>query len=114
MFTVSEIKKLIKENNIAKFYNDRYWRRLSKQIIQEQHGECQYCRAKKKYSPAVLVHHVKELKKYPELAYSRFYIDEHGNSQRQLVALCQNCHEEQHPDRFHFRGRGKFRNEELW
>lgn len=114
MYTLSQIQNLIDKNNISAFYNDRHWRRLAKSIIAEQHGECQYCKSKGKYSLAVLVHHAKELKKYPELAYSKYYIDKHGERHKQLVALCQSCHEEQHPDRFKKQNKKHFTNEERW
>lgn len=100
MYTPSQIKKLITENKIADFYNDWFWRKLSKQIIKEQHYECQYCKEKKKHSRATMVHHVKHLRRFPELAYSRYYYDQYGQH-KQLVATCHECHEEQHPDRFH-------------
>lgn len=114
MYTISQIKKLIAKNNILAFYNDSYWRRLSKSIIKEQHGECQHCKENGKYSPAILTHHVKELRKHPELAYSRYYVDTNGIKHRQLVALCNDCHEKEHPNRFHKKKSSKFTNEERW
>ena len=115
MFTVEQIKKLIAEDRVADFYNDKYWRRLSHDIILENHNECEYCRKRGKYSPARLVHHVKHMKKFPHLAYSRYYTDENGVRHKQLVALCQQCHEAEHPERrWGKHNANKFTNEERW
>lgn len=111
MYTTDEIRKLIACGEVEKFYKDLYWRNLSRTIIKEQHNECQLCKKKGKYSRAVLTHHVKPLKDFPELAYER-YQDADGK-ELQLVALCQMCHEEEH-DRCRFRGSGGFTNPERW
>lgn len=115
MLTVEQIKKLIAENRIEEFYNDKFWRRFSKKIIEENNFECEHCRRKGKYSRARLVHHVKHLKKFPHLAYSRYYIDENGVRHKQLVPLCQHCHELEHPERRRStKSSTKFTNEERW
>lgn len=111
MYTVEQIRKLIAEGKTYDFYNDSYWRRLSHEIMKEQHNECQICRKRGKYTPAVLIHHVRELKQSPELAYSRWQDEEH--KQLQLIALCQQCHEEQHPNRFGNKGE-HYSNDEWW
>ena len=113
MYTVTQIIELINKGNIQAFYNERFWRSFSKQIIKEQHGECQYCKRRGKYTKATLVHHVKHLRIHPELAYSRYYEDEQRNKHRQLVALCHSCHEEQH-ERIKVKNSNLYRNEERW
>ena len=112
MYTVTQIKNLIVNCETEKFYNDRYWRKLSKEVIAENHYECEYCKRRGKVSKAEAVHHVKHLKKYPELAYQKFYVDKNGIKQKQLVPLCRACHEYAH-------GRTakpakKFTNDERW
>lgn len=100
MLTVEQIKKLIEDNRLDIFYNSKYWRRFSKEVKREQNNECQICKSKGRYSPAKILHHVKHLKDRPDLAYSRYYIDENGVKQRQLLAVCFKCHEEEHDRQF--------------
>ena len=95
-FTVEEIEKLIADNRLDIFYNSRYWRWFSHQVRKEQNNECQFCKSRGKYSRARIAHHVKHLKERPDLAYSRYYIDENGVKHRQILASCFNCHEEEH------------------
>lgn len=95
-FKPEEILKLIAENRLDLFYNSRFWRRLAHEVMREQNNECQLCKARGRYAPAKIVHHVKHLKDRPDLAYSRYYVDEQGNKQRQLLALCFACHEKAH------------------
>lgn len=107
MYTLSKIKEMISKDNVYPFYNDRYWRYLSADVIRENNGECYLCRQKKKVVPAVLTHHVKPLKKFPQFAYSKFVENE-----IQLMPLCHDCHEMLH-DRGIYQKR-RFNNEELW
>ena len=95
-FTSDEITRLIADDRLDLFYNSRYWRRLSHDVMLSQNNECQLCKARGRYSPARIVHHVKRLKDRPDLAYSRYYVDENGIKQRQLLALCFACHENEH------------------
>jgi 5-methylcytosine-specific restriction endonuclease McrA len=82
------------------FYLSPAWQHKRKQILQRDHHECVYCKAKGKHSRAVIVHHVKHLDEYPELALSDYYTDEHGVQHRQLVSVCRDCHETVcHPER---------------
>lgn len=112
MYTTEQIKALIAAGQTAEFYNDKFWRRLSKKIIKEHHGECQLCRAEHRLTAATLVHHVMHLKDRPDLAYSRTYSDETGEH-IQLMPLCHDCHERIH-------GRGVYAvypgytNDERW
>ncbi len=112
MYSVIQIKNFIEENRLDKFYNNRAWRNLAKKIRTNSNNECQICKSKGKYSPATTVHHVLHLKKFPQFAYTEFYIDEKGKKQKQLVALCHECHEEQHSKKKVCKQ--KFTNEELW
>lgn len=112
MKTINEIKELIRLNRVDEFYNDKYWRHLSGSIIKEANNECELCKRRGRYARAELVHHVKPLRQFPMLAYSRYYTDKNGVQHKQLIALCRSCHEEQHPERH--RASRSFTNEERW
>ena len=75
------------------FYGDKYWRRLRNEVIKDDKYECQIHKARGQYRKANTVHHVKHLKEYPELAMERFYVDDKGVKQRQLLSVCKHCHE---------------------
>lgn len=114
MLSVAEIKKLIENHQIAKFYDDIDWRLLSEEVRREYHNECQICKAKGKITPAVITHHVKHLRQHPELAYIKKYVDKDGKEQIQLLPVCFACHEEQHPERRWSKRTGKYVNDEKW
>ncbi|MCD7730302.1 MAG: HNH endonuclease [Oscillospiraceae bacterium] len=115
-YTTEQIKKLIYQHRLDKFYNDRFWRHLSAEIKAEQR-ECQRCKRYGRVGKADVVHHVKHLKQAPELAYSRYYTDKDGVRTRQLEVLCYQCHNDVHPEK---RGQykrakhPKFTTEEKW
>lgn len=79
------------------FYVWSKWLITRTLVLKHDKYECQDCKARKRYSKAVLVHHEKHLKVRPDLALS--LVDEHGN--RQLTSLCKPCHELRHPERSH-------------
>lgn len=115
----SWIKKLIKDNEIWKFYKTDDWEELRDDVLKDAHWECQHCLRKGKYTRAVMVHHINEVRKRPDLALTREFI--HPITKQRiinLVALCNSCHELEHPDRFGNyrvqRGIEKFTNEERW
>lgn len=82
------------------FYLTREWRHLRKEVLSADKYECQYCKAKGKYTRATHVHHVKPIDRFPELRLCSYYIDERGIRRRQLVSCCRLCHEiEGHPER---------------
>ena len=111
---MDELIVLIDCNKLYEFYNSRYWRRLSHEVIKEQNNECQLCKARGRYTRATIAHHVNHLRERPDLAYSRLYIDENGKKQRNLLALCHACHEKEHGRVFkgNTRERKGFTNEE--
>lgn len=78
------------------FYTSPAWERLRAEVLRDDRYECQHCKARGLYARANTVHHVKPVRKYPELALSRYYIDDQGKLQRQLVSLCFACHEKEH------------------
>lgn len=116
MFTTENIKKMVADNRLDLFYNSRAWRNLSSEVRREQNNECQYCKAKGKVKPAEFVHHVKHIRQFPALAYSKYFTDENGKKQRQLVCCCYWCHEEKHGRTFISSGvvRERYTNAEKW
>lgn len=114
MYSITEIRQLIRNKETSKFYDDNDWRILSATVRKEYHNECQLCSKKGKVRRAVITHHVRHLKDYPELAYSRTYIDDSGKEQIQLLPVCFACHEECHPERRWGKRENKYTNDERW
>ena len=87
---------------------------LVNKILEEEHFECEICRETGKYKRAYLVHHVRFVRKYPYLALSKYYTYK-GKRYKNLLALCNDCHEKIH-DRNSFKNstKEKFKNEERW
>jgi len=78
-----------------RYYERAEWKSVAAQVKRMDNYECQHCKMKGKYRRGVLVHHVKHLKDYPELALS---IYDPVTGARQLVTLCRLCHEDIHPE----------------
>jgi hypothetical protein len=95
-FSTADLIKLLGAGQDYMFYNSRGWRNLANEIKREQNNECQLCKARGRVGMAQIVHHVKHLRERPDLAYSRYFTDESGLRQRQLLAVCFLCHEEVH------------------
>jgi len=82
------------------FYDTPLWHAKRQKILDQDRFECVYCKARGRYSRAVLVHHVLHLEDRPDLALSDTYTDERGQEHRQLVSVCRDCHETVcHPER---------------
>ena len=92
---LAELKTLIAEAHPEKFYSWTPWLETRSKVLALDHFECVRCKAKGKYTKAVLVHHVHHLTDRPDLALSVY--DENGD--RQLISLCRQCHELEHPER---------------
>ena len=112
------IRGLIKAHKIEQFYFTDDWRELREDVLEYFHNECQECLRKGKITTDELcVHHVNEIKVKPELALNRYYTDEKGIRQYNLVPLCKTCHNLVHEKlKKHWESnpRGKFVNEERW
>jgi 5-methylcytosine-specific restriction enzyme A len=80
------ITKLIQHNNVKAFYNSAVWLQTRQEVLDEQHHECQRCKAKGLYTEAVTVHHRKYLRRHPELAITK----------SNLEAICDECHFDEH------------------
>lgn len=116
-FSTAEIISLIANGEIAKFYNSRQWRSLSHDVIKDGKNECLFCKQNGKHSKAVLTHHFNELKKRPDLAYSRTFVDVDGKVKQNLIPLCNDCHEKAHKRGAYFEIKvdpNKFWQEERW
>ena len=84
------------------FYRWPEWLARRQDVLQLDRRECQRCRqVHHRYRKATLVHHAKHLTERPDLALSIW-----DGQERQLVSLCEQCHEEEHPEhRKHFQRR---------
>lgn len=96
------------EKEVKAFYNSSAWKHKRMEILERDRYECQDCRERLRKASeqrerlsgkdrlirrAEEVHHIKELREYPELA-----LDDHN-----LISLCVQCHNirhGRHPRRF--------------
>ena len=76
------IPQLVARNDLHAFYISHAWLHLRKEVLREQHGECQLCKAKGLYVPATTVHHVRTVRQAPWLALDK----------NNLLCLCDECH----------------------
>lgn len=111
------IRRLLAEGNEWKFYKSREWLALRDEVLREGHYECARCLEHGRYTRAVMVHHVNEVRKRPDMALTKTYVDDEGQERKNLIPLCFACHEKEH-DRFDaFRTekqKERFVNEERW
>ena len=91
---IDYVKKCIRED-IHRFYVWGPWKKVRREVLQMDHGECQRCKEKKIYTKATTVHHVNYVKKHPDMALEIWY-EWHGVRKRNLVSLCHDCHEAVH------------------
>lgn len=89
------ITKLIEQDKVHEFYVSKEWRRLRKEVLADNHNECEMCKARGMYTKANHVHHVQYVRKHPRYALSKTYTFQ-GKEYKNLMALCHNCHEEIH------------------
>lgn len=89
------------EKEVKKFYNSKVWKTKREEILKRDRRECQDCVRRlqdaavekvilagedRKIRAAVEVHHIKELRDYPELK-----LDDDN-----LISLCTQCHNVRH------------------
>ena len=84
-----ELLDAIQQGNTRRFYKSREWKRKRKDIIRRDDNECQKCKREGGAGRAETVHHMKHLKDFPELA----LVDSN------LISLCYQCHNEEHPEK---------------
>lgn len=111
---VEWINTLIKEKKLNKFYMSKEFLKLKKEVLEEQHYECQICKEAGRITKADTVHHVQFVRKYPSLALSKYYTYK-GKRYRNLIAVCKSCHNKLHPEKHQTKiKKEKFTNEERW
>ena len=110
----SWILQLIADNRLILFYKSYEWMTLKDEVMEEHHHECQECLKRGRYTRADCVHHVNEVRIRPDLALSKFYTDSEGNKQKNLVPLCNTCHNIVHDKLGKWQRKDKFTNEERW
>lgn len=121
------IQRLIDADEVEKFYQTDDWKELKEEVLRDFHNECQECLKNGKLTTSenyvedgkvrtakLHVHHVNELRNRPELALSRWYTDNNGQRQPNLVPLCKTCHNVIHEKLINWAKRDKFVNEERW
>ena len=98
---LEQLRKLIAEGKENQFYWWSEWRGsqtkkgVRAQVLELDNFECQTCKAAGRYSPGYIVHHVKPLRERPDLALS---ITDPDTGRRQLLTVCKQCHEAEHPE----------------
>lgn len=99
MITLEQIRQWVADGNELDFYRSYDWKKRRREVLALDKHECQRCKARGRYSKATMVHHVKHLRDRPDLALSVWDIQPDGTKVRQLVSLCDRCHDEEHPER---------------
>ena len=105
--TTDWINSLIARDELWRFYKTPEWMRLKTQVLMSGHYECRICKQKGiirryergpdgKMRKISTVHHVKEVRKHPELALERYYFDQSGQRHDNLIPVCKACHNEIH------------------
>ncbi len=100
----------IQRDEIEKFYKKTIWKKLRKEVLEENNYDCQWCKHKGEAGKANTVHHIKHLKKYPNLALVK----------SNLMPVCKECHNELHPEKHYSfmkcesKRSKKYVNEEKW
>lgn len=108
------IRKLLSTNRIILFYKSNEWLELRQEVLDDFHNECSECLKKGTYTRADCVHHVNEVKHRPDLALSKYYIDKQGKKQRNLLPLCNKCHNIVHDKLGEYQKQNRFTNIERW
>lgn len=116
---VTWINYLYSIDRIDKFYHSKYFKAVKREVLREQHYECQRCKERGKLTivkpsrkRSGVVHHVQYVRSHPELALSKYYYDRFGNKYIQLMVLCNECHEIEHERAY--KREPKYINEERW
>ena len=108
------IRELIITDRVQLFYQTKEWKELRQEVLYENHYECAECKKKGKYTRADCVHHINEVRHRPDLALSKYYTDIEGKQQKQLIPLCNECHNIIHDKLGEWQRKDKFTNEERW
>lgn len=101
---LNQLRKWITDDTVKYFYWLKEWRIIRKVRRRIDNNECQRCKRIGRHSPADMVHHVKEVRHYPDLALTL------ANTE----SLCNACHNREHPEKLQKHKNKKFDNEERW
>lgn len=71
------------------FYNSKRWKNKRLAILKRDRYLCTNCKRYGKHTEATVVHHIKHVDKYPQLA----FVDSN------LQSLCSACHNKAHPEK---------------
>lgn len=108
------INKLIRDNQLWKFYKHPDWMELRDEVMEEHKHECLDCKKNGLHARARSVHHEQWVRHHPEFAMSKTYIFG-GKEYRNLIPLCEGCHNMRHPEKGKKKQQTKgFMNEERW
>ena len=95
------LHKIMTDKEVKQFYNSKQWKTKRIRILQRDNFECQDCVSRLKEAAVKFiqlpvndrrirkasdVHHIKELREYPEL----------GLEDDNLISLCVDCHNKRH------------------
>lgn len=89
---------IIRSGSTQIFYTWRKWRKEREHVLRQDKHECQHCKRAGRYTKATMVHHIKHLRTHPQYALM-MWVQVDGTWQRQLISLCEACHEREHPER---------------
>jgi 5-methylcytosine-specific restriction endonuclease McrA len=83
----SQYDRTRRDREAKAFYNSQAWKALAKLVLAKRpYCECEECTKAELYTPATLVHHVRELSECPEL----------GLNEENLRSYSQRCHSREH------------------
>ena len=108
-----QLIQLIKDGKEHLFYLWSEWKNLATYVRGLDNNECQICKAKGKYTKGIIVHHIKHLRDRPDLALSVY---DPSTGDRQLITVCKQCHEDEHPESLNHFSKSSSTNEyeERW
>lgn len=98
------IRQMIQDDTLIRFYKSKEWHIIRATRKRLDNNECQTCKRNGRYSPAEMVHHIKEVRNYPELALDL------SNTECE----CNACHNKLHPEKLSGYNRTTIISDERW
>lgn len=90
------IRELIEAGKLYQFYKTPEWLGLRDQVMADHHWECERCEERGKLTRADTVHHEFEVRKRPDMALTRWVVEDDGTRHEVLHPLCNQCHNDAH------------------